>query len=471
MPRSSAQLYWAAFNERLAAPVSLQSLAALRILFGALMTWDMLRYAAKGWITRYYVEPQLLFPFEAFAWARPLPEPYIHYLWLFAAFLAFCMCVGLFFRVASAGFLLIFSYFFVLDKSVYLNHFYMILLYAALLGASPANRLWSLDALIRPHLRADMGPYWPVFALRAQTEIILVYAGLVKITEDWLRLEPLGMWLRESAEWFPFGYLFHQDWVVGVGAYGAIALHLIGAPLLLIRRTRLPVFIAYCGFHMLNAVIFPIGVFPWMMIAVTTVFFAPDWPRQLTRLLRPASRQDAQPPLQPPRMSAGVPALVSVWLAVQVFLPLRAALFKNDVRWSGDGHYFSWRMRIYDRTSYGYFEVMDSASGERERVNPNSFLTKRQMKTVMERPDMILRAAHHVRDRFAAQGRGDVKVHGYFWVSLNGREYQQLVDPAVDLASERLRFFSSDPWVTELTTPLLHWRERGGLWRGEPAEN
>jgi translation elongation factor EF-G len=61
----------------------------------------------------------------------------------------------------------------------------------------------------------------------------------------WLRLEPLGMWLAYHEDWPLLGPLLEQDWVVAVAAYGSIAIHIIGAPLLLIRRTRGPVMVLY----------------------------------------------------------------------------------------------------------------------------------------------------------------------------------------------------------------------------------
>jgi hypothetical protein len=51
-------------------------------------------------------------------------------------------------------------------------------------------------------------PYAAVFILRAQVEIMLIFAGLVKLTPDWLAGEPLGLWLRAQSEDFPFGFVF-----------------------------------------------------------------------------------------------------------------------------------------------------------------------------------------------------------------------------------------------------------------------
>ena len=167
----------------------------------------------------------------------------------------------------------------------------MVILFAGLLCLLPANRAYSLDALLFPRWRSETVPRWSVWALRTQMEIILIYAGLVKITEDWLKLEPLGTWLRAMRRRRPFGLgeLLYYDWVIALGAYGTIVLHLLGAPLLLFKRTRLPTFIVYCVFHSVNAFFFNIGIFPWLTIAATTIFFEPDWPRRFAAIGRSAA--------------------------------------------------------------------------------------------------------------------------------------------------------------------------------------
>ena len=52
---------------------------------------------------------------------------------------------------------------------------------------------------------------------------------------------------------------------------------------LLSRRTRLAAYATVIVFHVMTAVLFPIGMFPWIMIVATLVFFPPDWPRRLDR--------------------------------------------------------------------------------------------------------------------------------------------------------------------------------------------
>ena len=89
------------------------------------------------------------------------------------------------------------------------------------------------------------------------------------------------MWLAKRDDWPIFGPLFNEDWVVAVAAYGSIALHVIGAPLLLVRSVRAYVIALYFAFHLMNHFLFQIGIFPWLCMVGTLMFLEPDWPRRL----------------------------------------------------------------------------------------------------------------------------------------------------------------------------------------------
>jgi vitamin K-dependent gamma-carboxylase len=437
--------------DHLGEPVSIQSLVVLRVLFGAILAWDCYRYFKYDRIYRYYVEPEWTFPYFGLDFIRPLPEPYIYIAWSLVGLFALLVMAGLFYRVAIWGFIVVFGYFFLLDKTQYLNHNYMVLLYALLLALTPANRAFSLDARWGLVMPTPMIPRWPVAAVRLQTEIILIYAGIVKITDDWLRGEPLGMWLRARADDVVFGPLFHYDWVILAGAWGTVALHVLGAPLLLWKRTRLWVFLVYACFHISNSILFNIGIFPWITIAVTLIFFEPDWPQRLAR--RALGLFETLPPLPPSPVVAvrtpgsGLLLVLAVWFAVQIVVPQRQIVFPNMVGWTGDGHRFSWRMRIYDRDAEGEFTVVWTETGERMVVDPSEVLTPRQAGAVLTRTDLIHDFARRLEARLKDAGAGDIAVYARIHKSLNGRPEQLYIDPEVDLTAVSYNWFGPDAWV------------------------
>ena len=74
--------------------------------------------------------------------------------------------------------------------------------------------------------------------------------------------------------------------MVALASYGAIALHIVGAPLLLVAATRGWVMALYFAFHLVNHFLFNIGIFPWVAMAGTLMFLEPDWPRRAARFTK-----------------------------------------------------------------------------------------------------------------------------------------------------------------------------------------
>lgn len=429
-------------------PVSIQSLVVVRIAFGLILAWDWWRYVRYDRIARYYVEPDFNFPFWSFV--QPAPEPWIHIIWGGVGLFGLLVALGAFYRVSIVALTGIFAYFFLLDRTQYLNHNYMVILFGVLLAFMPAHSAFSVDAWLWPRIRSLVIPRWPVTALKLQLEIILVYAGIVKITDDWLRGEPLRSWLAGREDDVFFGFLFQYDLAFVVAAWGVILLHVVGAPLLLWHRTRMAVFLIYAVFHWSNAQLFNIGIFPWITLALTTIFFAPDWPQ---RLLRGAlCRFETLPPmpaLPKARFRLMPVALLAlgVWFAVQVAVPQRQVFFDNMVGWTGDGHRFSWRMRIYDRQSEGTFRIVAADGSETWTVDPYQVMSFRQARNVLGRPDIIYDFARQLEQAWAERGYPDVAVYADVRKSLNGRAMQQFTDPEQDLTAVKWEWARPNSWV------------------------
>lgn len=254
--------------------VDAASLVAFRVMFGLVMLVECWRFWSKGWIERHYIEPTFFFKYYGFEWIEPWPGSGMYWHFALLAGLSLLIMPGVFYRLATILFFFAFTYVFLLDQARYLNHFYLVILIGLILMVIPA-----------PGLRAAT-PAWSVWLFRLQFEVMYIFAGIVKINADWLRLEPLGMWLARRDDWPLVGELLTQDWVVAVASYGSIAIHIIGAPLLLWRRTRGPVMVLYFAFHLLNHFLFNIGIFPWVAMAGTLLFLEPDWPRRAVRFTK-----------------------------------------------------------------------------------------------------------------------------------------------------------------------------------------
>lgn len=421
---------WSKAAWRLGQTEDSASLVLYRIGFGLLMFWEITRYFSHDWIRRYWIEPPFLFAYEGFEWIKPWDGNgmYIHFLVM--AVLALCIATGLLYRIATVLFFFAFTYVFLLDKTHYLNHFYLISILSGLMIFLPANRRFALDVKLGLSTPSDESPKWVLFLLRAQLAIVYFFGGVAKLNPDWLSGKPMDQWMAKATDFPLIGQFFTEHWMVMAFVYGGLALDLFIVPFLIWRRTRPYAYAIALLFHLLNSRLFVIGVFPWFMIAATTLFFEPGWckriiPRFGGRASRTATDQ-----------ARWALPLITVFLLVQTLLPLRHFLYPGDVNWTEEGHRFSWHMKLRQKRGEVVYVVKDPASGKTWEVKPRKILTKRQVSKMAGRPDMILQFAHYLKRGYAEKGYPDVEVYAHAYASLNGRKpMRELVKSDVNLAA------------------------------------
>ena len=442
--------------QRLFEPVDVASLVAFRIAFGGLMAVEAYRYLTSGWIRQYWIDPGFYFTFQGFDWVKPWAGDgmYLHFGAL--GVLALCVMAGFAYRVSATLFFAGFAYVFLLDKANYLNHFYLIALISFVMILVPAHRSFSVDARRRPKLRSSTVPAWSLWLVRFQVGIAYFYAGVAKLNDDWLHGEPLREWLLDAMDFPLIGGFFDARAAPYLFSYGGLILDLGAVPFLLWRRTRPYAFAALVCFHLMNTQLFNIGIFPYLMLGATTIFFAPDWPR---RVLDRVRRVDARRP--PERRPAGAPparlrafhwalvAVLGLFVAANVLVPLRHFAYPGEVHWTEEGHRFAWHMKLRAKAATPVLFVVTEADGDVVDVASQDFLSPRQALKMSTRPDMILQAAHELARRGRAGGEGRVEVRARTFVSLNGRQPQPLVDPDVDLAAQP-RDLGHSSWIVPL---------------------
>ena len=169
------------------APLDIASLVAFRVAFGALMVVAISRYFAYDWIGQFFVTPRLFFPYPGLEWIVPLPAPAMYGLFAALGVAAFCVTIGAWYRPAILLFCLGFTYVHLIDRTNYLNHYYLISLLSALLVFLPLDRAGSLDAWRRPASRTATAPAWMVWLLRFQLAVVYVFGAVAKLNPDWLR--------------------------------------------------------------------------------------------------------------------------------------------------------------------------------------------------------------------------------------------------------------------------------------------
>jgi len=244
------------------APIDASFLAVFRIMFGGVLLFESVNYGIFLCLDCMYRNSSILFKYHHFEWVRLWPGIGLELHFLVMGLCAIGIMLGLYYRFAMLLYTLCFSYLFFLDQALYLNHFYLVILFCCIMVFVPANCYWSMDARRNPAIYSATVPAWSRLWLVIQLEIVLIYAGIVKLNWDWINLEPMRLWMTSrSQDAHPFFQWATQDPGIALASYGVVLLHLVGAPLLLWRKTRLPVFFVYCIFHTINAFVFDIGIF------------------------------------------------------------------------------------------------------------------------------------------------------------------------------------------------------------------
>ena len=438
-----------ALRQRAARRIPAASTIEFRVAFGLLVAYSSIRFVLRGWIDEFYLAPAHHLTYPGFDWIRPLPAPWMHVHVLTLAALGVLIAAGIHARIAAGVFVVGFAYVELIDRALYLNHYWFVTLAAVLLAVLPGPARHT-------HNASRTVPAITVWALRAQLGVVYTFAGIAKLNADWLFLgEPLGIWLAARTDRPIIGPLLDEPVVALIFSWAGAAFDLTIVAGLLWRRSRPLAYAVLVVFHIVTAMLFQIGVFAWVMIALTPIFFEPDWPTRLRR------RRHRRPVVSHAHSSAGEPvdlkpllvAFLAVFAAMNIALPLRHWFAEGNVRWNDDGYELAWRVMLTDRAGYLEFDVTDPASGDRWRVPPELVLTEWQSAEAETRPALALQTAHFIADHFAALGYPDVEVHADSFVAMNGRLRQRMLDPTVDLTTVS-RWAPASDYVLPLDPPV-----------------
>ncbi|MFD2720766.1 HTTM domain-containing protein [Hymenobacter monticola] len=427
-------------------------LAVFRVAFGLLILASVVRFWAKGWIAELYLQPRFFFPYYGLEFIKPL-GPYTYGLFAVCGLCALLLALGWHYRLAAVGLFLSFTYIELMDKSTYLNHYYFVSLAALLLVFLPAGCYFSLDAARHPGRWHNQVPRWTVDALRLLLGIVYVYAGLAKLNSDWLlNAEPLRIWLPAKNDLPVLGPLFNYPATAYAFSWFGAFYDLTVPFFLLNRRTRPLAYAAVVVFHVLTAILFPIGMFPYVMMVAALIFFPAEFHERLLRGLRRLLRLPA-PPARPSAPLVYTPGArrallygLGVFFAVQLLLPFRYLLYPRELFWTEEGYRFSWRVMLMEKLGQVQFKIVDSATGRARFANNEEHLSVLQEKMMATQPDMILQFAHYLHDYYAQRGVTNPQVYADAYVTLNGRLGKAYIDPTVDLARQT-ESFAPKPWI------------------------
>jgi hypothetical protein len=436
--------------QRLDEPVPIGPIIYFRIVFGlAMLAWTMKAIAA-GWPDQLYREPALHFKFPFFAWVGVPTGDVMRWEFYALAAASLSLTVGLAYRASALLVAVGFTHLFLVDKTLYQNHHYLMCLLAWLAVVLPAGRALSVDAFLRPRIRITTAPAWTLWLLRFQVAVPYIYGGIAKLEADWLRGQPMRAALASKTDIPIIGPFLNHEWCLWLIVYGGLLFDLLIVPTLLWPKTRPLAFVVALAFHLINAALFDISVFPWLMALLTALFFPPEL---FQRLLRLKETEDLTCELI--RHSSFVirHSLLAAYVAAQLLLPLRHFLYPGPVNWTEQGHCFSWHMMLRGKQSALRLYATDSASGRSGTIDLRPYVREHQAQRMARDPALIYQLCQFIARDLSQRGYNDVEIRALSLVSLNGRKPQLLIDPTVDLAAAPPPGWDCN-WIVPLTEPL-----------------
>ncbi len=426
--------------------VSIAPLITFRILFGLLMLISVVRFWFNGWIASQYIDPQFYFPF--FSWIRPLPGIGMYVVFGIMALASLGIILGWFYRSSAITFFLFFSYVELIDKTNYLNHYYFVSLVSFLLILVPANHAFSLDVRRGVVTAKSTCAAWCINTLKFQLGIVYFFAGLAKINADWLlRAQPLKLWLSAHVHKPIIGELFRWKATAFIFSWVGMLYDLTVPFLLSWKRTRMFAYSAVIGFHLITYWLFPIGMFPFIMIGATLIYFPASIHEKAISFLQRGLQTPASAPQFPAGRTHSWKLLVlAIFFGFQLIFPFRYLAYPGDLFWTEQGYRFSWRVMLMEKAGHATFTVFDQKNNRKVQAANYDYLTPKQEKMMAMQPDMMLQYAQFLADEYQSKGFEDPMVTVDAFVTLNGRRNKRFIDPDTNLAALKDNWSHKD-WI------------------------
>ncbi len=421
------------YNAWLFQKVSIAPLIVFRIVFGLLLFYSIFRTYQQGWIEQLYIYPSYHFSF--ISWVKPISGEGMYVIFGLLAFSALGIACGLMYRLSTIMHFLLFSYIELLDKTYYLNHYYLVTLLVFWMIWVPAHHWYSIDVKLFPKLKSTTCSNWHILIFKLQLSLVYFFAGLAKVNSDWLlRAQPMATWLPGKYQLPLLGSLMKYKEVAFVFSWVGCFYDLTIWVFLWLKKTRAWAYVAVIIFHVLTGVLFPrIGMFPYIMITSTIIFFSSSFHERLLSMIGGRLADQQQTPRVACKRQTIVSRLILAYLIVQLFLPLRHVWYEGNLFWHEQGYRFSWRVMLIEKNGYTSFIVRDPKTEVQREIDPSLYLTDFQRQQLRSQPDMIIQFARHLGDEFVATKGYDPEVYVKSRISLNAWRSQRFTDETYNL--------------------------------------
>ena len=415
------------------------ALIIFRILLGFLITCESLMAIFHGWIEAILIQPKFTFNFIGFDWLQPFPGNGMYYYFGLIGLTGIGIMLGFRYRFNIILFTILLSGVYFMQKDVYYNHYYLLLVISSIMIFLPANQEKSLDVKLGYVKKATTIPQWTIFFFISLIGIVYTYAAFAKFYPDWLDGAFAKILLQRITSRPNFLELFSQKWFYLSFAYAGIVFDLLIVPLLLYKRTRNLAFIVSLLFHLFNSYTLRIGIFPYIALSFSVFFFEPKKIRKLffkeeNEIVN--TKNDSSKKL--------VYYFALPFLILQLLLPLRHYLIKGDVLWTEEGHRLSWRVMLRERTGDIKIKIVDNETQKEFQYDYHKNLTYIQAKQLAVKPDFIWQYCQRIKKEYEGK---NISIYIDCKNSINDKPKQVLIDPNYDMAKAEWNYFAHNEWI------------------------
>ncbi|QLG44840.1 HTTM domain-containing protein [Costertonia aggregata] len=419
-------------------------LLIFRIFFGLLIAAECYGAIVTGWVKRTLIEPKFTFNFIGFEWLQPLPGNGMYFYFFAMGTLGIFVALGYKYRFSIISFTLLWTGAYLMQKTAYNNHYYLLVLISGMMVFLPANKNYALDAKFKPSIKTNGMYSYVKWVIVLQLLIVYTYASVAKLYGDWLDFSMIKVLMTPKTDYYLIGGLLQQPCLHKVIAVTGILFDLLIVPALLWKPTRKFAFVCSIFFHLFNSFVFLIGIFPYLSLAFTVFFFEPE---TIRRIFFKKKKPYTTNKVMVPAYKNPLLIIFGLYFVLQLALPVRHYFFTDDVLWTEEGHRLSWRMMLRSRYGKIQFNIVNKTDGTSQIVKLDDYLTKKQKRKIGAYPDYIWQFAQHLKKEYAQKGE-EISVYALnSVVSINNKPYRPFIDGKVDLAAEEWNHFEHHEWI------------------------
>ena len=399
------------------------TISLFRFFFSLVLLFQSIYFISGEFINENIIKPVLLFPF--FDNITPLSKPTL----ITISYVMLVSNIGMLFnktaRLCTITFCICFTYFWLLDKGYFNNHYYFISLMCFLLILVEKKSSFT-NTILTPSIS--------ILSLQLMVFIVYFVSGLNKLNPYWLfDLQPMKHILEVKSD-ITSNTFFINPMLIFIMTYLGVIFDLCIGFLLLFKKTRVFAFILVCLFHGFNYYLFrdvgEIGIFPFIMISTLILFLDPVKIDELiiSKSKKPNQKVDI-------KYSTVFMKFILIFMLLQCLLPFRHYLFKGYVDYTGVGQRFSWRMKLMFKDVNLQYFIIDMKTKKKYETNIATMLTPKQYNNLKYFPDLIVPVAKKIKDISKNKnGMKYTKITCDYNIQFMGNQTQKLFNPNLDLS-------------------------------------